>query len=419
LHAAGEYRPEMLNDEPLLGVVNETNRILIQALDAGVADNIPSPAMLKKLREDVFVFSGFKTHAQLKEASSYLLTDDGKIKPFQDFRRDVWAVHTSYNSHYLEAEYIFATSAAEMASRWSDYEKDGDRYNLQYRTAGDNRVRDEHAAINLTTLPVDDPFWGSYFPPNGWRCRCVAVQVRKGKYEESNPEEAMAKGEKATTRINKKGENADAIFRFNPGKDKVIFPPHHPYRKVQDRVLKIINSLPGKVGEVASGVYDLPYAKQFEVKHEYASGGKVEFHKALDLHAEDHQDKLNVANAYAKTGGNVKMMPEIDSKATEIRKVVFKGLEAERSNPDFFFDDAFYADLKRPQAIKNITGNANNAFKQGAVAVISDNAMIKPLTKEIMDKRAKAVFSDKNREFYKYDSMYFYSNGKLYKYNRQ
>lgn len=243
MHAAGEYRPEMLNDDPLLSVVNETNRILGKALDAGIADNIPSPAMLKKLREDVFVFSGFKTHAQLKEASSYLLTDDGKIKPFQDFRRDVWAVHTSYNSHYLEAEYIFATSSAEMASRWSDFEKDGDRYNLQYRTAGDDRVRDEHAAINLTTLPVDDPFWGSYFPPNGWRCRCVAVQVRKGKYEESNPEEAMAKGEKATTRINKKGENADAIFRFNPGKDKVIFPPHHPYRKVQDRVKRIIQSL--------------------------------------------------------------------------------------------------------------------------------------------------------------------------------
>lgn len=246
MHAAGEYRPEMLNDESLLGVVNETNRILSNALDAGIADNIPSPAMLKKLREDVFVFSGFKTHAQLKEAASYLLTDDGKIKPFQDFRRDVWAVHTSYNSHYLEAEYIFATSSAEMASRWSDFEKDGDRYNLQYRTAGDNRVRDEHAAINLTTLPIDDPFWGSYFPPNGWRCRCVAVQVRKGKYDESNSDEAMTKGEKATTRINKKGENADAIFRFNPGKDKVVFPPHHPYRKVQDRVRKIVESLSGE-----------------------------------------------------------------------------------------------------------------------------------------------------------------------------
>ena len=290
MHAAGDYRPEMLNDEPLLGVVNETNRILAKALDVGIADNIPSPAMLKKLREDVFVFSGFKTHAQLKEAASYLLTDDGKIKPFQDFRRDVWAVHTSYNSLYLEAEYIFATSSAEMASRWSDYEKDGDRYNLQYRTAGDDRVRDEHAAINLTTLPIDDPFWGLYMPPNGWRCRCGAVQVRKGKYDESNSDEAMTKGEKATTRINKKGENADAIFRFNPGKDKVIFPPHHPYKTVPESVKKVVKNLPAasvnslfKIDIEVKTIEDLNkvFSRFAKVKKDYFAHGfkKIEIEK--------------------------------------------------------------------------------------------------------------------------------------------
>lgn len=233
----------MLGDEPLLDVVNETNRILEHALKIGIADNMPPEAMLNKLKEDVFVFSGFKTHAQLKEAASFLLDANNKIRSYKDFKEDVLKLHKTYNSLYLEAEYEFAISSSQMAAKWADFEADGDRYNLQYRTAGDERVRESHAALNNTTLPLDDPFWNNYLPPLGWRCRCTTVQVRVGKYPESNSKESIDQGEKATTRLDKNGKNADAIFRFNPGKDKVIFPPKHPYYKVQDKDKKIIEDL--------------------------------------------------------------------------------------------------------------------------------------------------------------------------------
>ena len=35
-----------------------------------------------------------------------------------------------------------------MAAQWEDFMQDGDRYNLQYRTAGDGSVRPEHAALH-------------------------------------------------------------------------------------------------------------------------------------------------------------------------------------------------------------------------------------------------------------------------------
>jgi SPP1 gp7 family putative phage head morphogenesis protein len=234
----------MLKDEPFLGVINETNRVLAAGMSSGLADNVPPPAMVNALENDVFVFSGFKTHTQLKEASELLLNADGTIKPYAAFKVDVQEINQAYNVQYLEAEYIFATSSAEMAAKWADLEQGSDRYNLQYRTAGDDRVREWHAVLANTTLPDTDPFWSDYYPPNGWRCRCTAVQVRIGKFPESDPEAAARNGEKATTRLDKNGNNADAIFRFNPGKQKVIFPPHHPYRKVQDGVKEIINSLP-------------------------------------------------------------------------------------------------------------------------------------------------------------------------------
>ncbi len=233
----------MLKDKPLLGVVTETNRVLSKALAEGIADNQPPEAMLQALQNDVFVFSGYKTHAQLREAADMLLTADGKIKPFNQFRQEVQSVYKAYNVNYLEAEYIFATSSAQMAAHWADFEKDGDRYNLQYRTAQDDRVRDTHAALANTTLPVNDPFWDSYFPPNGWRCRCTTVQVRVGKYPESISADAIKKGDTATTAIDKKGVNQAEIFRYNPGKQKILFPPNHPYRKVQDGVKAIVEGL--------------------------------------------------------------------------------------------------------------------------------------------------------------------------------
>ena len=239
----------MLSDEPLLAVTNETNRILSHGMNAGIVDNTPPEAMLNKLKDDVFVFSGFKTHTELKEAASYLLDANNKIKSFQDFKKDVLSVHNTYNSAYLDAEYNFAIGSAQMASKWVDFENDGDRYNLQYRTAGDDRVRLEHEALNMTTLPVSDAFWSSYLPPNGWNCRCTTVQVRVGKYPESDSGTAIKNGETATTRIDKNGNNADAIFRFNPGKDKVIFPPNHPYRMVQLKVKNIVEGLQNNENE--------------------------------------------------------------------------------------------------------------------------------------------------------------------------
>ena len=97
------------------------------------------------------------------------------------------------------------------------------RYNLQYRTQRDEKVRPEHAALDRVTLPMSDPFWEEYYPPNGWNCRCTVVQVRKTKYPETPHDEAMALGEEAT------GKDTKGIFHFNPGIEQKTFPDYNPY----------------------------------------------------------------------------------------------------------------------------------------------------------------------------------------------
>jgi uncharacterized protein with gpF-like domain len=56
-------------------------------------------------------------------------------------------------------EYNFAVASAQSAGKWHEFAEYADRYYLQYRTARDERVREEHAILDGITLPFDDKFW--------------------------------------------------------------------------------------------------------------------------------------------------------------------------------------------------------------------------------------------------------------------
>ena len=182
-----------------------------------------SATMRDSLEHSTYVFSGIKTFHELNEAFPSLVDEQGNKKPFERFLNDVQKVDKTYNEHYLRAEYNFAHASAGMAAKWETFAEDGDRYNLQYRTVGDDHVRPEHAALNGTTLPFSDAFWDSYYPPNGWNCRCTVVQVRKTKYPETPHEEAYKRGAEALA------NDTRGMFRFNPGKQGKAMPDYNPY----------------------------------------------------------------------------------------------------------------------------------------------------------------------------------------------
>ncbi len=182
-----------------------------------------SEAMRKRLERSNYVFSGLKTFHELNEAFPSLLDENGNRKTFERFLNDVRKIDETYNSNYLRAEFTFVQASAEMAAKWERFMQDGDRYYLQYRTAGDAKVRPTHAEMAGITLPASDPFWEDFYPPNGWGCRCSVVQVRKSKYPATDHEEAMARGESALE-LDKKG-----MFRFNAGMEQKTMPDYNPY----------------------------------------------------------------------------------------------------------------------------------------------------------------------------------------------
>lgn len=228
------YSPELLTTSEGEAVVMENYRIICDAIDRGMNDYLAgsadqgsertgaierevSPELTAALRDNAFIFSGWKAVRTMEEAGLMMVDRDGGILPYEEFERAAGDVFRKQGLN-LRAEYQHASQVAQMAAHWADIERDGDRYDLQYRTVGDNRVRPEHRDLDGVTLPPSDPFWQSYYPPNGWGCRCSVVQVRRGKYQSTlSSDEAIAIGDHYTE---KKGNQ---IFRTNVGRSRKAF----------------------------------------------------------------------------------------------------------------------------------------------------------------------------------------------------
>lgn len=209
--------PELLSERPIQRVIRKT----ADYFSGAISERVP-PKMADALRNDLYIFSGFRTYHELKESAERLLRPDGSLKPFSEFYNDTLKVRDKYNKAWLKAEYNYAVRTADAAARWAEIEKDKEHIDLLYETVGDSNVRPDHAALEGVCLPVDDPFWAIAYPPNGWNCRCRVLRVAKGSHPYSNSGEATEAFIESTS-------GKSELFRYNPGKEQRIFSDKHPY----------------------------------------------------------------------------------------------------------------------------------------------------------------------------------------------
>lgn len=401
-----------------------------------------SDLMRQRLTRSNYIFSGLKTFHELNETFPSLLDENGNKKTFERFLNDVRKIDETYNSNYLRAEYNFVQASAEMAAKWEKFMEDGDHYYLQYRTQHDDKVRPEHASLDRITLPPTDSFWESYYPPNGWNCRCTVVQVLKRKYEPTPHDEAMSLGEDAL-QTDKKG-----IFRFNSGKEQKTVPDYNPYtikrcrdcdiakgkldldrKPVADNELcaacrlvhKCANSYTdsGKTNlsvEDRDAILAKPLDEQYFTKY-IGIKGKVLQHELACSTAEDYKRVLDVAKAFADEFGDCLLNPEIQFTATNGRRKVYDMLpEDSKANPDLKVGEFGYIDVKSPEKVMNCCRNANHASDaQHACVCLTDHCFRKPITERQIQDRNKAIWDSKD---YHHDYIFWYVNGKLRKYKR-
>jgi SPP1 gp7 family putative phage head morphogenesis protein len=173
-------------------------------LDATLLDATnPQYTLLTQLRNNALEFAAAKT---------LTITAELGLKP------TLTQVKAALKRHigYLDAEYNLAVASTQQALLWQDYQSRADQYPmLRYITVKDTRVRPEHAKLHGVTLPKDHPFWRTYYPPNGYNCRCIVQEVRNVPSVEHVGEITL--------------QEVPLAFRFNPGIEARLFGKEHPY----------------------------------------------------------------------------------------------------------------------------------------------------------------------------------------------
>ncbi len=68
---------------------------------------------------------------------------------------------------------------AYAAGRWEQIQrvKRARPYPRYVHLAGQKNPRPEHEAWDGLILPVDDPWWLTHYPPNGWFCHCTVQSL--------------------------------------------------------------------------------------------------------------------------------------------------------------------------------------------------------------------------------------------------
>lgn len=198
------------------GLIEYNFKSLLKAISKATGKTIDldklEAGLEKRLVENAANFAVFKNHAEGQELAKLLRGKEGNLLTFSEYKKQALPVSELYNKTWLETEYNQAVANAQMAQKWEGFKENEDLYpNLIYRAVQDERSRPEHSALDGVVLPINDPFWDSHFPPNGWGCRCTVDQTDK-------PVNAPPKG-----------NEPDKGFDFNPGKEGKLFSDSNGY----------------------------------------------------------------------------------------------------------------------------------------------------------------------------------------------
>lgn len=210
-----------------------------------IAYDAPDDVFRTALEQNLFHFSAAKTLAEIQALNQAL----NEAKDYSDFRKRADKITDTFNRRWQQTEYQSAVNCAESASTFRRLKSKTKLFPYwEYKTAGDDKVREEHAALAGTILRHDDPLWDSIYPPNGWKCRCYVVPRMQS---EANISEDEQHEKVAGYMKTKDWQNAVAQhWNINRAKQGIVFDANQMYiRKFPDNAAAYMDKIkPDKWG---------------------------------------------------------------------------------------------------------------------------------------------------------------------------
>ena len=316
-----------------------TSKTYRKAVDEGfgtVKWGEPDYDFLHALKHNTDVLAAFKTHRQQNDIAALLLDDDGKLKPFSQFRQDVEGVIGKYNRDWLTTEYNTAVIRARHAARWKDFERDAALYpNLKWlETTSPNPDLIVHDHFKNRIWALIDPFWKRHYPGDRWNCKCGLT----------NTDEPVTDNRDVYQEDVFKEKQPDAGIDSNAGLTGEIFTQTHPYIK---EAHKGAEQAVKKLDEMMKEGFrpDTVFATRLQI-HQQADPTEVE---------------ENIATARI-------LLRNFETMHIRVAEHL---LLPNHKNPEYVIN-GWVADAKRIEGYKGVVAGFKKAIKQGCQVVVID-----------------------------------------------
>lgn len=301
-----------------------------QATDEGFGQRKPGDRdydFYRELRYNNGIFAAFRTHRFQNDIARQLLDEDGELKSFDRFARDVdELVAPTHLRHWLQTEYSTAVIRAHQAADWRRFERDKDMLpNLEWMPSTSIHPGKDHQLFWGTIRPVDDPFWDVHRPGDRWNCKCGLEATD----EEATPTKDLPEVSPA--------DRPSPGLDSNPGKNAKLFSDTHPY---------VANGYKEAKGAVREFIAEnLPEPERYKEK-KFKSGGLIQTSVTHKQNSIEEKKNLKAYTELAKYHGDqYKLLGVIN--------------EQGRKNPDAInLNTGNYSDAKIP-----VTDNGKNAIQ--------------------------------------------------------
>ena len=170
-------------------------------------------------RQLSFSIAGVASVDQLQMVRDSLAKRTETGATFAEWKKEILASPEKLNLPDYRLENIYRTNLQGNYNRgkWQSFQEGKeDQPYLMYDAINDSRVRPTHLAMDGIIRPVDDHFWKTHFPPNGYQCRCSCIALN------DRQAAARSQGNNGLNKpINSDDMQPDKGWDYNPGIDPV------------------------------------------------------------------------------------------------------------------------------------------------------------------------------------------------------
>lgn len=167
---------------------------------------------------------------------------------------------TRLSNRRLKKVYSTNKTQSYHAGSWHRFEANKKTHPyLRYRLGPSKEHRHDHKGFENLVLPVDDPFWQTHMPMNGWGCKCWVQSITAAKAEKlgisKSPEvEYHDWVNKSTGRKHKVPKGVDPGFEYNIGKHR----EHKSLEMVTDKLTQVVTQNPQRANATMTALLSDP-----------------------------------------------------------------------------------------------------------------------------------------------------------------